>query len=73
MNIHEAAIEVLHDGPTLPFGLCSLFTKYGATSGYEEMILFMGDRERLSKYGEWTDQRLNIVILLAITTPEDFI
>ncbi len=74
MNIHEAADEVLHEQtlPLLRQGLCFLFMQYGA-NGYEEMIPFMGEAIRLPDYRAWTDQRLNIVILLAITTPEDFI
>ena len=81
MNIHEAAIEVLHtdndrDLPDLCHrGLCYLFREIGVgVNAYWEMARFTGDEQtKLGQYGHWTDERLNIVILLAITTPEDFI
>jgi len=74
MNIHEAARKVLEmqELPDLQrCGLCLLFSEMGADKAYTEMLKF--SPEQPPKKGVWTEQRLNLVCLLAITSSEDFL
>jgi hypothetical protein len=74
MNIHEAARKVLEmeELPDLKgCGLCRLLSETGAYKAYDEMEEFL--HGWLPKNGVWTEQRLNVVCLLAITSPEDFL
>jgi hypothetical protein len=91
MNIHEAAIEILHSAaiPSLgSAGLCyalqaQMRLRQGnvSDSAYLQMHDLTISREGayphsdyyLGERGQWTEARLNTIILLAITTPEDFI
>lgn len=76
-NIHEAAAAVLAL-PELPDlkgnGLCYMlnrYTLYG--SAYVAIGQFMETGVScLPGCGLWTEQRLNIICLLAITSPKDF-
>ena len=77
-NIHEAAAMVLNL-PELPglknSGLCYLLSRYvsdARSRSYRQIGAFMPGEDFLPYYGLWTDQRLNIICLLAITSPEDF-
>jgi hypothetical protein len=81
MNIHQAANAVMHqlELPNIEnVGLCSLLSEFTdvAADAYYQMAAFTtagGGFYYLGPVGVWTDQRLNAVILLAITTPEDFV
>lgn len=76
MNIHEAARKILN-GDKLPYldgeGICNVLSNCGAVYSYIEIAKFMfGYYGYLPNRGTWTDQRLNIICLLAITEQEDF-
>jgi hypothetical protein len=79
-TIHDVARDILSESelPKLDSGLCFLFMQraYGNTldlSIWAAIRAFMPiDALYLPTPGHWTDQRLNCVILLAITDPEEF-
>lgn len=74
-NIHQAA-QVIVNLPELPdldgCGLCFLLKSYTGEIAYAQMRDFDPAGSRWPDYGQWTDQRLNFLCFLAITTPEDF-
>lgn len=86
MNIHEAARRIINStelpelrGPVenpYSHGLCSALRQAGAENAYVEMANHMEgcgiESSYLPEQGVWTEQRLNILCLLACTEPEDF-
>lgn len=80
MNIHEAARAIINfsELPAISYyrGLCSALRRAGAENAYVEMANHMHGCGIASSYlpeqGVWTEQRLNMICLLACTEPEDF-
>lgn len=85
VNIHQAARNLMAM-PRLPslkvngvphLGLCFVLQEYGGCVEAHEAIANYGctyiQGNYLPERGHWTEQRLNILCLLAITEPEDWV
>ena len=86
VNIHQAArnIMAMPELPTLldcygahTFGLCHILKHYGGCDGAYEVMSDYGAADYMGGYlpdrGVWTEQRLNLVCLLAVTEPGDWV